>query len=85
MEKDLYLNEWHAVARGICESTGSDSSLPHKLRTTVEHLQQKEINLTSDKVQLESQLNSALHVNMISAIVSIINITLTVGFESSRR
>ncbi|KAJ8962809.1 hypothetical protein NQ318_001209 [Aromia moschata] len=57
----LYLNEWRAVARGICESTESDAALPHLLRTTVERLQQQELNLTSEKVELESQLKSISH------------------------
>lgn len=60
---EMSLEEWRAVARGICESTGTDASLPHSLRKVVERLQQQEINLTSDKVQLESQLNTALHVS----------------------
>lgn len=63
VQTDLYLNEWRAVARGVCESTGSDSTLPHLLRGVVERLQQQELNLTADKVQLESQLNNAVHVS----------------------
>lgn len=60
----MYLNEWRSVARSICEITGSDSSLPHLLRTAVEKLQQQEISLTSAKVELESQLNTALYVSI---------------------
>ncbi|KAF5300922.1 hypothetical protein FQR65_LT09085 [Abscondita terminalis] len=61
VQSELYLNEWRAVARGICESTGSDATLPHQLRNVVEHLQQQEIALTSTKVQLESQLNTVTY------------------------
>ncbi|KAJ8972305.1 hypothetical protein NQ314_000220 [Rhamnusium bicolor] len=57
----MYLNEWRAVARGICESTESDSALPHLLRSTVERLQQQELTLTSEKVELESQLKTVSH------------------------
>lgn len=63
-QNELQLEEWRAVARSVCESTGVDSSLPHMLRKIVERLQQQEINLTADKVQLESQLNTALHVSI---------------------
>lgn len=59
---EMSIEEWRAVARGICESTGADASLPHLLRKVVERLQQQEINLTADRVQLESQLSAALHV-----------------------
>ncbi|KAK4884262.1 hypothetical protein RN001_000533 [Aquatica leii] len=61
VQSELYLNEWRAVARGICESIGSDATLPHQLRNVVEHLQQQEITLTSSKVHLESQLNAVTH------------------------
>lgn len=64
-QNELQLEEWRAVARGICETTGVDSSLPHMLRKVVDRLQQQEINLTADKVQLESQLNAAVHVSLI--------------------
>lgn len=57
----MYLNEWRAVARGICESTNSDSLLPHILRSAVERLQQQEVALTAEKVDLESQLKTASH------------------------
>lgn len=60
----MYLNEWRSVARGICETTGSDSSLPHLLRTAVERLQQQEISLTSAKVELESKFNATLYVSL---------------------
>lgn len=62
-QMEMQLEEWKAVGRGICESTGSDASLPHLLRKTVEKLQHQEINLTAEKVHLESQLNAALHVS----------------------
>ncbi|CAG9834259.1 unnamed protein product [Diabrotica balteata] len=57
----LCLNEWRAVARGICESTEADSALPHLLRVVVDRLQQQELVLTSAKVDLESQLKSMTH------------------------
>lgn len=63
VQNELLLEEWRTVTRGICESSGSDNVLPRLLRNTVERLQQQEINLTSEKVQLESQLNTALHVS----------------------
>lgn len=68
-QNELQLEEWRTVARGICESTGVDSSLPHMLRKVVERLQQQEINLTADKVQLESQLNAAVHVSFMCFVV----------------
>ncbi|KAF5283857.1 hypothetical protein FQA39_LY04677 [Lamprigera yunnana] len=61
VQSELYLNEWRTVARGICESIGSDATLPHQLRKVVEHLQHQELTLTASKVQLESQLNSSFH------------------------
>lgn len=70
-QNELQLEEWRVVARGICESTGVDSSLPHMLRKVVERLQQQEINLTADKVQLESQLNTALHVSVFNFLVDL--------------
>lgn len=57
----MYLNEWRSVARGICESTKSDSLLPHLLRSAFEKLQQQELTLTSEKVELESQLKAVAH------------------------
>lgn len=57
----MYLNEWRSVARGICESTKSDSLLPHLLRAAFEKLQQQELTLTSEKVELDSQLKAATH------------------------
>ncbi|XP_018579293.1 mitotic spindle assembly checkpoint protein MAD1-like [Anoplophora glabripennis] len=57
----MYLNEWRAVARGICESSETDAALPHLLRSTVERLQQQELTLTSEKVELESQLKTITH------------------------
>nr|CAH7713945.1 unnamed protein product [Callosobruchus chinensis] len=57
----MYLSEWRAVARGICESTDSDAALPHLLRSAVERLQTQELALTSEKVELESQLKTALY------------------------
>lgn len=69
-QNELQLEEWRTVARGICESTGVDSSLPHMLRKVVERLQQQEINLTADKVQLESQLNTAVHVSFVCCYIS---------------
>ncbi|KAH0815712.1 hypothetical protein GEV33_007078 [Tenebrio molitor] len=59
VQTELHLDEWRSVARGICETTGSDSSLPHLLRSAVERLQQQEISLTSAKVELDSQLTAA--------------------------
>lgn len=67
-QNELQLEEWRAVARGICETAGTDSSLPYMLRKVVERLQQQEINLTADKVQLESQLNTALHVRLVCVL-----------------
>lgn len=61
----MYLNEWRAVARGICESSESDAVLPHLLRSTVERLQQQELTLTAEKVELESQLKTITHVKTI--------------------
>lgn len=57
----MYLNEWRAVARGVCESTKSDSLLPHLLRAAFERLQQQELSLTAEKVELESQLKGVVH------------------------
>lgn len=57
----MYLNEWRAVARGICESTKSDSLLPHLMRSAFERLQQQELTLTAAKVELESELKSTIH------------------------
>lgn len=65
VQTEMYLDEWRAVARGICESSAPDGALPRLLRGVVERLQQQEINLMSDKVQLESQVTSALHVSQI--------------------
>lgn len=59
----MYLDEWRAVARIVCESTDSDSSLPHLLRSAVEKLQQQEISLTSAKVELESELVTVQYVS----------------------
>ncbi|KAL3287384.1 hypothetical protein HHI36_001857 [Cryptolaemus montrouzieri] len=62
VQTEMYLNEWKAVARGILEETNAnDTALPHLLRSTVERLQQQELYLTDEKVNLQSQLNSALH------------------------
>ncbi|XP_044744897.1 mitotic spindle assembly checkpoint protein MAD1 [Coccinella septempunctata] len=62
VQADMYLNEWKAVARGILEeSEANDTALPHLLRSAVERLQQQELNLTDEKVNLQSQLNTALH------------------------
>ncbi|KAF7277840.1 hypothetical protein GWI33_009097 [Rhynchophorus ferrugineus] len=60
-QNQMYLNEWRAVARGFCETTESDSVLPHLLRSSIEKLQQQEISLTAEKVEFESQLKSAQH------------------------
>lgn len=60
-QNTLQLNEWRAVARGICESTEPDSALPHLLRVIVERLQQQELTLTSEKVELESQLKAVTY------------------------
>ncbi|CAG9821072.1 unnamed protein product [Phaedon cochleariae] len=57
----MCLSEWRAVARGICESSDSDSVLQHLLRSAVERLQQQELTLTSEKVEMESQLKSITH------------------------
>ncbi|KAG5897303.1 hypothetical protein JTB14_011466 [Gonioctena quinquepunctata] len=57
----MCLNEWRAVARGICESMESDNALQHQVRSAVERLQQQELTLTSEKVELESQLKSFMH------------------------
>lgn len=59
----MYLNEWRAVARGVCETTDSDTALPHLLRSVVERLQQQELTLTSEKVTLESELKAITHVS----------------------
>lgn len=59
----MYLSEWRAVARSICESTESDTVLPHLLRSAVERLQQQELTLTSEKVALESEFKAANHVS----------------------
>jgi hypothetical protein len=64
VQTELHLDEWRSVARGICETTGSDSSLPHLLRSAVERLQQQEISLTSAKVELDSQLTAAQYVSI---------------------
>lgn len=64
IQTDMYLDEWRSVARGICETIGFDSSLPHLLRNHVEKLQQQEIALTSAKVELESQLTTAVYVSL---------------------
>lgn len=60
-QTELYLEEFRVLARSICE-TSSDSSLPRLLRGVLENLQQQEINLTSEKIQLESQLSQVNHV-----------------------
>lgn len=73
-QNEMQLEEWRTVARGICESNGVDSSLPHMLRKFVERLQQQEINLTADKVQLESQLNTVLHVSCVFICVLCVHI-----------
>ncbi|XP_057656026.1 mitotic spindle assembly checkpoint protein MAD1 [Diorhabda carinulata] len=57
-KKSMELSEWRAVARGICESTQPDSTLPHLLRKIVERLQQQELTLTAEKVELESQVKA---------------------------
>ncbi|KAK9878489.1 hypothetical protein WA026_022384 [Henosepilachna vigintioctopunctata] len=62
VQTEMYLNEWKAVARGILEETNvNDTALPHLLRSAVERLQQQELTLTDEKVNLQSQLNTALH------------------------
>lgn len=63
VQSEMYLDEWRSVARGICETDASDIALPRLVRGVVERLQHQEITLTSEKVQLESQLSSALHVS----------------------
>lgn len=82
IQNELHLNEWKAVARGICESTGTDSTLPHVLRITVERLQQQEINLTSSKVELESQLHTATYVSDLTSYYMLSYIQL-LGNQSS--
>lgn len=63
VQAEMYLNEWKAIARGILEETqANDTALPHLLRSAVERLQHHELALTDEKVTLQSQLNTALHV-----------------------
>ncbi|XP_018334311.1 mitotic spindle assembly checkpoint protein MAD1 [Agrilus planipennis] len=66
VQNEVFLNEWKTLARSICESSWPDSALPSLLRTTVEKLQQKEINLTTEIVQLQSQLNAAIHEKVVA-------------------
>ncbi|GJQ76194.1 hypothetical protein Trydic_g1937 [Trypoxylus dichotomus] len=60
-QNDVHLEEWRAVARGICETTGPDMVLQKMLRSLIEHLQQQEISLTSEKIELESQVKTVTH------------------------
>lgn len=59
----MYLEEWRSLARTVCEKNDADVILARNIRTMIEHLQQQEINLTSEKVELESQVSTYLHVN----------------------
>lgn len=61
----MYLEEWRSVARSICETNAPDMALQKILRSLVERLQQQEINLTSEKIQLESQLKTTTHVRSV--------------------
>lgn len=69
IQNEMYLEEWRGTARSVCEITGTDGVLARMMKNTVEQLQQKEINLTAEKAELESQLTTALHVGRV-AIVS---------------
>lgn len=64
IQNEMYLEEWRSTARSVCEITGTDGVLARTLKNTVEQLQQKEINLTAEKAELESQLSTALHVRL---------------------
>nr|CAI5865444.1 unnamed protein product [Callosobruchus analis] len=80
----MYLSEWRAVARGICESTDSDAALPHLLRSAVERLQTQELALTSEKVELESQLKTALFVNSYERDLTMCVNTSTTGTAANQ-
>ena len=62
-QNEKYLEEWRALARAICETSDDDINLQKQVRDMVEHLQQREIYLTSDKMQLESHLKIQAHVS----------------------
>lgn len=58
----MHLEEWRSLGRSLCEKNASDLVLARSVKQMVERLQQQEITLTSEKVQLESQISSCLHV-----------------------
>lgn len=60
-QNEMHLEEFRTLARSICETSNSDTTLPRLLRTAVERLQHQEITLTSDKIQLDSALSTAMH------------------------
>lgn len=50
------VNEWQTMARAIVDIPCPNSSLPLKMKQVIDRLQQQEITLTSEKVQLDSQV-----------------------------
>lgn len=46
------------MAREIIDTPCPDSSLPRNLKQIIDHLQQQEIALTSEKSQLKSQMKT---------------------------
>nr|XP_022911768.1 mitotic spindle assembly checkpoint protein MAD1 [Onthophagus taurus] len=58
---EVHLTEWRMLASSICETSAPDTSLQHMLRSLVERLQHQEINLMSEKMELEQQYKTVSH------------------------
>lgn len=66
LQNEMALNEWRAIGRGFCETSEGDATLPHRLRTAIEKIQQRELQLMSEKVEIESDLKNATYVSICS-------------------
>lgn len=51
------------MAREVVETQCTNSALPRQLKQAIDRLQQQEVTLTSEKIDLESQLKSAQQVS----------------------
>lgn len=56
--------EWQNMARAIVDTPCQNNSLPLKMKQVIDRLQQQEITLTSEKVQLDSQVKLMEQVNL---------------------
>lgn len=57
------VEEWRLLVRGYCDAAVSDAMLPTQIRQCIEKLQQQELTLTSEKVEMESELKQSQHVS----------------------